>query len=63
MRSASYGLIGLGIVVAVLGFVNHYVINPPINTVPHMSLVLLGVGAVLAVLGGAMMLMGRGSAS
>jgi hypothetical protein len=63
MKLASYGLIVLGIAVAVLGLVNHYVLKPPINVVQHTSTVLIAAGAVVLVIGGALMLMGRGSAS
>jgi predicted tellurium resistance membrane protein TerC len=61
MRSASYGLVGLAIIVGILGLVNHYFIHA--NPVDHTSTVIGGVAVVLLVIGGAMMLMGRSSAS
>ena len=63
MRSASMGLVVLGIIVGILGLVNHYLLNPPMNPVAHTSLVTGVVGLVLVVLGGAMMFMGGRSAS
>jgi len=61
MRSASYGLIGLAIIAGILSLVNHFVVHA--NPVDHTSTVIGGVGVVLLVIGGAMMLMGRGAAS
>jgi hypothetical protein len=63
MRSASYGLIGLGIIVGIFGLVNHFVLNPRINPVEHTSTIVGVVALVLVAVGGAMMLMGRGSNS
>ena len=61
MRGASIGLLVIGVLVAVFGLVNHYVIHQ--NPVPHTSTVLLAVGAVLAVVGVIMMAMGGRSAT
>jgi hypothetical protein len=63
MRSASLGLIVLGIIVGILGLVNHFVLNPRLNPVPHTSTVVGVVALVLVVIGGAMMFMGGRSAS
>ncbi len=62
MRGVSMGLLGLGVVVVLLGLVNHYALKA--NPVAHFSTIVLVVGAVLAIAGGAMMAMGgRGSAA
>jgi hypothetical protein len=63
MRSASYGLLGLGIIAGIAGLVNHFVLNPRFNPVEHTSTVIGVVALVLVAIGGAMMLMGRRSAS
>ena len=58
MRGAGMGLLVLGIIVVVLGLVNHYVLK--LNPMAHTSTVILGVGVVLAVIGLAMaFFMGR----
>jgi predicted tellurium resistance membrane protein TerC len=56
MRGAGYGVLVLGIIVAVLGLVNHYVLKA--NPVAHTSTIVIGVGVVLAVIGVAMSFMG-----
>ncbi|HEV7128023.1 MAG TPA: hypothetical protein VGN32_11350 [Ktedonobacterales bacterium] len=62
MKGAAYGLLGIGIIVAILGLVNHYALH--LNPIGHFSTILIAVGAVLAVVGIAMTVMGgRGSAA
>lgn len=63
MKAASYGLIGLGVIVLILGLVNHYVLKPPLNFVPHTSTVILAVGVVLAIIGAVLLFLGGGSSS
>lgn len=61
MRGSGYGLLVVGIIIAVLGLVNHYVIR--YNMFPHTSTIVIGVGVVLAVIGLAMSFMGGRSAA
>lgn len=62
MRGASIGLLVIGIIVAILGLANHYVMKA--NPIAHTSTILIAVGAVLFVIGVIMMAMGgRGSAA
>jgi predicted tellurium resistance membrane protein TerC len=56
-----YGLIVLGVIVAVAGLLNHYAIKA--NPIAHTSTILIAVGAVIAVVGLAMTFMGSKSAS
>jgi predicted tellurium resistance membrane protein TerC len=56
MRGSGYGLLVIGIIVAILGLVNHYVLKA--NPVAHTSSIIIGVGVVLAVIGLAMSFMG-----
>jgi uncharacterized membrane protein len=56
MRGAGYGLLVIGIIVAVLGLANHYVLKQ--NPVVHTSTIIIGVGVVLAVIGLVMSFMG-----
>jgi len=56
-----FALIGLGVIIAVLGLLNHYAIHS--NPVGHTSTTLIAVGAVIAVVGLAMTVMGGKSAS
>jgi predicted tellurium resistance membrane protein TerC len=56
MRGSGYGLLVIGIIVAILGLVNHYVLKA--NPVAHTSSIIIGVGVVLAVIGVAMSFMG-----
>ncbi len=56
MRGAGYGLLVIGIIVAILGLANHYVLKA--NPIAHTSTVLIGVGVVVAVIGVAMSFMG-----
>jgi hypothetical protein len=62
MRSVSYTLIGLGIIVLIVGVANHVGIHA--NPIAHTSAIILGVGAVLVVVGAvSMMLGGRSNAA
>ena len=61
MRGAGYGLLVIGIIIAVRGLVNHYVIHA--NPFGHTSTIIIGVGVVLAVIGVAMSFMGGRSAA
>lgn len=61
MKGAAYGLLGLGIIVAIVGLINHYVMH--LNPINHFSTILIAVGAVLAVVGVAMTVMGGRSAA
>ncbi|HZC07859.1 MAG TPA: hypothetical protein VE338_19640 [Ktedonobacterales bacterium] len=56
MRGAGYGLLVIGIIVAVLGLANHYVIKA--NPIAHTSTIVIAVGVVVAVIGLAMSFMG-----
>jgi uncharacterized membrane protein HdeD (DUF308 family) len=59
MRSLSYVLLALGVIIAVVGLLNHFVIHA--NPVAHTSTITIAVGAVLAVIGVFMMMSGRSS--
>jgi hypothetical protein len=61
MRGAGYGLLVVGIIVAILGLANHYIIKA--NPIAHTSTILIGVGVVVAVIGLAMSFMGGRSAA
>lgn len=56
MRGAGYGLLVIGVIIAVLGLANHYVMKA--NPIAHTSTIIIAVGAVLAVIGLAMSFMG-----
>ena len=56
MRGAGYGVLVVGIIIAVLGLVNHNIIKA--NPIVHTSTILIGVGVVVAVIGLAMSFMG-----
>ncbi len=56
MRGAGYGLAVLGVILVIAGLVNHYAIKA--NPVAHTSTIVLGVGAVVAIVGLAMTFMG-----
>ncbi|HEU0028129.1 MAG TPA: cysteine-rich outer membrane protein [Ktedonobacterales bacterium] len=56
MRGAGYGLAVLGVILVIAGLVNHYVIQA--NPLKHTSTLVLGVGAVIAVVGLALTYMG-----
>ena len=59
MRGLSYVLLVVGVIIAVLGLLNHFVIKA--NPVAHTSTITVAVGAVLAVIGVVMMMGGRSS--
>jgi hypothetical protein len=61
MRGAGYGVLVVGIIIAVLGLVNHYIIKA--NPVVHTSTILIGIGVVVAVIGLVMSFMGGRSAA
>lgn len=61
MRGAGYGLLVIGIIVAVLGLVNHYILKA--NPILHTSAIVIGVGVVIAVIGLAMSFLGGRSAA
>jgi hypothetical protein len=61
MRGASLGLLVVGIIVLLVGLVNHFVFHA--NPVAHTSTIVLAVGAVLAVVGVLMMAMGGKSSA
>jgi protein-S-isoprenylcysteine O-methyltransferase Ste14 len=64
MRNAGYGVAVLGVILVILGVINHYVLKPPMNFVPHTSTILGAVGAVVAIVGLVLTFMaGRSSAS
>lgn len=63
MRSTSLVLVVVGILIAILGLVNHFVLNPPMNVFPHTSIALIVLGVIVLVIGGAMMMTGGRSAS
>jgi hypothetical protein len=56
-----FALIVLGVVLLALGLVNHFVIHQ--NPVAHTSTIVLAVGAVLVVVGVAMIFLGGKSAA
>jgi hypothetical protein len=56
MRGAGYGLAVLGVILVLAGLVNHYVIKA--NPVTHTSTIVLGAGAVIAIVGLALTFMG-----
>ena len=59
MRGLSYLLLVLGVIIAILGLLNHFVIKA--NPVAHTSTITVAVGAVLAIIGVVMMMGGRSS--
>jgi predicted tellurium resistance membrane protein TerC len=59
MRGLSYVLLIVGVIIAVVGLLNHFVIHA--NPVAHTSTITIAVGAVLAVIGVVMMMGGRSS--
>jgi uncharacterized membrane protein len=56
MRGSGYGLAVIGIIVVIVGLVNHYVIRA--NPVAHTSTILVVIGVVLAVIGLVLTFMG-----
>jgi uncharacterized membrane protein len=61
MRGLSYVLIVLGIIVGIVGLLNHYVIKQ--NPFPHTSTIVLAIGAVLFVIGVLTFFMGGSKAA
>lgn len=61
MRGASMGLLVVGIVVVLLGAVNHFAIHA--NPIAHTSTIAGAIGAVLVVIGVVMMAMGGKSSA
>jgi uncharacterized membrane protein HdeD (DUF308 family) len=59
MRGLSYVLLVLGVIIAIVGLLNHFVIKA--NPVAHTSTITVAVGAVLAIIGVVMMMGGRSS--
>lgn len=60
MRGGGLGLLVIGVIVAIAGLVNHFVLK--MNPIAHTSTILIGVGAVLALVGLVMSFMGGRSA-
>ena len=61
MRGLSYVLLVLGVIVAIVGLLNHFALK--MNPFPHTSTILVAVGAVLAVIGVLTMVMGGSKAA
>ena len=61
MRGAGIGVLVLGIIIAVVGLANHYVVHA--NPIAHTSTIVGVVGAVVAVVGLVMLLMGGRSST
>lgn len=61
MRGGGYGLLAIGIILAIVGLINHFVLK--MNPVAHTSTILIAVGVILAVLGLVMSFMGSRSAA
>ena len=61
MRGGGYGLLASGIILAIVGLINHFVLK--MNPVAHTSTILIAVGVILAVLGLVMSFMGSRSAA
>ncbi|HET9979892.1 MAG TPA: hypothetical protein VFQ32_05595 [Ktedonobacterales bacterium] len=61
MRGGGYGLLAIGIIIAIVGLINHFVVKS--NPFPHTSTILIAVGVILAVLGLIMSFMGGRSAA
>ena len=61
MRGLSYVLLVLGVILAIVGLLNHFALK--MNPVAHTSTILVAVGAVLAVIGVLLMVMGGSKAA
>jgi len=61
MKALGPALAVIGIVVIIVGALNHYAVHA--NPVAHTSTILGVVGAVVLIAGGALMLMGRRAAA
>jgi ABC-type cobalamin transport system permease subunit len=57
MRGLSYVLLVVGVIIAIVGLVNHFVLHK--NPVAHTSTIAIAIGAVLAVIAVVMMMGGR----
>lgn len=56
MRGAGYGLAVIGVILVLVGVLNHFVLK--MNPVAHTSTVVIGAGVVVAVIGAALSFMG-----
>lgn len=61
MRGLSYVLLVLGVIVAIVGLLNHFALH--MNPIAHTSTILVAVGAVLAIIGVLTMFMGGSKAA
>ena len=61
MRGGGSGLLAIGVIIASVGLINHFVLK--MNPVAHTSTILIAVGVILAVLGLVMSFMGGRSAA
>ena len=61
MRGGGYGLLAIGIIIAIVGLINHFVLK--MNPIAHTSTILIAVGVILAVLGLVMSFMGGRTAA
>ena len=61
MRGGGYGLLAIGIIIAVVGLINHFVLK--LNPFAHTSTILIAVGVILAVVGLIMSFMSAHSAA
>ena len=59
MRGLSYALLVIGVIIAIVGLLNHFVIKA--NPVAHTSTITVAVGAVVAIIGVVLMMGGRSS--
>ena len=61
MRGGGYGLLAIGVIIAIVGLINHFVLK--MNPIAHTSTILIAVGVILAVLGLVMSFMGGRTAA
>ena len=61
MRGGSYGLVALGVILLILGLVNHYLLK--LNPVAHTSTIVVAVGGILALVGLILYFMGGRASS
>ena len=61
MRGGGYGLLAIGVIIAIVGLINHFVLK--MNPIAHTSTILIAVGVILAVLGLVMSFMGSRTAA
>ena len=64
MRAVSYVLIVLGIIVLVVGLINHslYFLGN-LDAIPHINTYIAGAGVIIAIIGGALLFLGGGNSS